>query len=140
LQYLAVPLALIYAILRVGPDFERVRQRRVAGLDRGISDASHFRGVGASYAERGMWATAVLHFQRAVALEPSNPYYQRQLADGYAQLGHYHRCLDVLESASQLTTDPERAADIRHRMAEVRGLMGANGPKAKQQTSVSDVK
>lgn len=120
LQYLAVPLALFYGILRVGPDFERVKERRVARIDRGVSDASRFHGVGAAYGERGMWATAVLHFQRAAALEPSNPYYQRQLAEAYARLGHYQRCLDVLESASQLTRDPETKAAIKERSDEIR--------------------
>ncbi len=127
LQYLAAPLALLYALLRVGPDFERVKVRRVAQLDRGIADASHHYGAGADYASRGMWATAVLHFQRAAALEPANPFYQRQLGEAYAQLGYYQRCLDVLESASQLTRDPERMAATQRRMAEIRRQMQATG-------------
>jgi tetratricopeptide (TPR) repeat protein len=128
-QYLAVPMALLYALLRVGPDFERISARRVASLDRGISDSSHFHGAGAAYARDGMWATAVLHFQRAAALEPSNPFYQRQLGEAYAQLGFYQRCLDVLESASQLTRDPETRAATERRMAEIRQQMPAPGPE-----------
>ncbi|MGD8806708.1 MAG: hypothetical protein PVH65_12695 [Chloroflexota bacterium] len=129
LQYVVVPAALLYALLRVGPDFERISVRRVASLDRGIADASHFHGAGASYARQGMWATAVLHFQRAAALEPSNPFYQRQLGEAYAQLGFYERCLDVLESASQLTSDPEMKAGTERRMAEIRWQMQPAEPE-----------
>jgi tetratricopeptide (TPR) repeat protein len=119
LQYIAVPLALLFALFRVGPDFERVKERRVASLERGISDASRYYGAGADYAERGMWASAVLHYQRAAAIEPARPFYQRVLGEAYAQLGHYQRSLDVLESARQLTRDPEARAAIEQRIAEV---------------------
>ena len=119
LHYAAVPLALLFALFRVGPDFERVKERRLARLARGISDASRYHGVGTNYAERGMWATAVLHYQRAAALEPARPYYQRVLGEAYAQLGHYQRSLDVLESARQLTRDPDVLAALEQRIAEV---------------------
>jgi hypothetical protein len=128
-QYLAVPLALLYALLRVGPDFERLYERRVARLARGISDASHFQGAGASYARRGMWATAVLHFQRAAALEPSNPFHQRELGEAYARLGFYQRSLDVLESAGQLTRDPATKAANERRMAEIYQQFRGAGPE-----------
>jgi hypothetical protein len=120
LHFLAVPLALLFALFRVGPDFERVKSRRVAALERGPSDASRYYGAGADYAQRGMWASAVLHYQRAAALEPARPFYQRVLGEAYAQLGHYHRSLDVLESARQLTRDPKVRAAIEQRIAEVR--------------------
>jgi tetratricopeptide (TPR) repeat protein len=120
LQYVAVPIALLYALLKVGPDFERTKVRRTAQLDRGVSDASHFNGTGEAYAAQGMLATAVLHFQRAAALEPANPFYQRKLGGAYAQLGHYQRSLDVLESARQLTRDPEAQAAIERQMAGIR--------------------
>ena len=119
LHYIAVPAALLFALFKVGPDFERVTERRMAQLDRGISDASRYHGAGADYAERGMWASAVLHFQRAAALEPARPFYQRVLGEAYTQLGHYQRSLDVLESARQLTQDPETRAAIEQRIAEV---------------------
>ena len=119
LHYVAVPLALLFALFKVGPDFERVNELRVARLDRGISDASRYHGVGARYAERGMWATAVLHYQRAAALEPARPFYQRVLGEAYAHLGHYQRSLDVLESARQLTRDPDVLAALEQRIVEV---------------------
>lgn len=122
LHYLAVPLALLVALFRVGPDFERLRGRIVARLDRGISDASHFYGAGADYGARGMWATAALHFQRAAALEPANAFYQRALGEAYAKLGHYQRSIDVLESANRLTRDPEIRATIDRQIVEMRRL------------------
>ena len=120
LHYLVVPLALLFALFRVGPDFERVSERQVAQLKRGLSDASRYHGVGADYAGRGMWASAVLHFQRAAALEPANAFYQRQLGDAYSHLGHYQRSLDVLESAQRLARDPGSRAKIDQMIAEVR--------------------
>lgn len=129
LQYLAAPMALLYALLRVGPDFERIKVRRVASLDRGISDASHFHGAGVAYARQGMWATAELHFQRAAALEPSNAFYQRQLGEAYAQLGFYQRSLDVLESAGRLTGDPEMKVATERRIVEIRQQIRSASPE-----------
>jgi hypothetical protein len=136
LQYMAAPLALLYGIFRVGPDFERVGERLSARLDRDISDASHFHGAAAEYGRQGMWASAVLHFQRAAALEPSNPFHQLELGEAYARLGYYQRSVDVLESASQLTRDPELKANTERRISEIKDRVMADSAGSSEASNV----
>jgi hypothetical protein len=107
LQFTAVTGALLYGILKIGPDFERVQTRFVAKVDRGPSDAHSFYAAGQIYANRGMWASAILHWRRAAAHDPARAYYQRALGEAYAHLGYYERSLDVLESALERTMDPD---------------------------------
>jgi hypothetical protein len=125
-QLLAVVLALFYAIFRVGPDFERVLVRQTAQIDKGVDGASMFYTHGKDYAGRGMWATAVLHFRRAAALEPTRSYHLVALGDGYARLGYYQRSLDVLESALQLVIDVQKREELANQISEVRQLQGAS--------------
>ena len=59
------------------------------------------------FAKRGMWATAVLYWQRAVSRSPGNIAILRRLADGYARLGFPERSLDTLRQAKEKTLDPK---------------------------------
>jgi tetratricopeptide (TPR) repeat protein len=120
LQLLAVMLALLFALFRVGPDFERVTVRRIAKIDKGLSGASMFYAQGNNYAGRNMWANAILHFRRAAALDPARTYYLSALGDGYARLGYYQRSLDVLESAHQLAIDERKRREMARVISEVR--------------------
>ncbi|MCI0396280.1 MAG: hypothetical protein L0332_02215 [Chloroflexi bacterium] len=120
LQVLAVVLALFYGVFKAGPDFERMRMRRIAVVERRLKDATHFYSAGAAYAGQEMWASAVLHFQRAAAHEPNRPYYQRALGQAYARLGFYQRALDALESALRISTNPESRAELEQLIAEVK--------------------
>jgi tetratricopeptide (TPR) repeat protein len=120
LQLLAVILALLYALFRVGPDFERVTVRRIAQISKGVSGASMFHAQGNDYAGQNMWATAVLHYRRAAALEPTRTFYLSALGDGYARLGYYQRSLDVLESAYQLAIDEQKRRELAGVISEVR--------------------
>ncbi len=122
-QLLAVLLALFYAIFRVGPDFERVLVRQTARIDKGVDGASMFYTHGKDYAGRGMWATAVLHFRRAAALEPTRSHYLIALGDGYARLGYYQRSLDVLESAKQLAIDSQQRDALAGQISTVGQLL-----------------
>lgn len=119
-QFAAVVIALLYGILRVGPDFERVQTRYVAIVDRGLSDASAYYATGQIYAGRGMWASAILHWRRAAANDPARAYYQRALGEGYARLGYYERSLDVLESALARTIDPDSRTQLVNVIEEVK--------------------
>ncbi len=108
IQIVAVILALLYGLLRVGADFERITVRRVAAVDHGISGASMYYARAKQYAEQKMWAIAILHYRRAAALEPTRSFYLAKLGEAYAQLGYYQRSLDVLESARRHETDSQR--------------------------------
>jgi len=132
-QIVIVISALLFAIFKVGPDFERIKVRQVAQLDRGLSDASQYYSVGRDYEERGKLASAVLHFQKAAALDPTQLYYQRALGSSYARLGYYQRSLDVLESALHVATETIIKEDFEQLLALVRSEMAATETRGNRQ-------
>lgn len=120
LQSMAIILAFFFGAFRVGPDFERVKLRRIARVDRGLGDASQLYAAGNEYARQKKWASAILQYQRAVALFPTQFYYQRNLGQAYAQLGYYQRSLDVLESAHRMTVNPDLKLELERIIARVK--------------------
>ena len=104
-QMLAILLALVYGIFKAGPDFERVERKQLARVDKSLRDDSSFYTAGKIYAQEKMWASAVLHFQRAAANEPNRPYYHLATGEAYAQLGFNKRAKDAFSSARRLATD-----------------------------------
>jgi len=105
-------LALFYAIFKAAPDFDRVSVRQVAALTKGPVSAADFNAAATQLARKGLWATAVLHWQNAAAKAPQNIAYQESLGQAYATLGFYERSLDVLKFARQRTGSTERQASI----------------------------
>jgi hypothetical protein len=118
-QMLAFIVALIVAVLKVGPDFDRVKTRHVAKLKKGLQSPGSYHSEARRAAKRGEWATAVLHWQRAAANAPANRQFQRQLGIAYARLGFYQRSADVLRSALRITPDPEQQAQINRLLTTV---------------------
>lgn len=116
-------LALFYAIFKAGPDFDRVTVRQVATLTKGPKTAADFNAAATQLARRGLWATAVLHWQNAAAKAPQNITYQESLGQAYAQLGFFKRSLDVLQSAQQRTGSSERLATIQQLIQAVQAKM-----------------
>lgn len=105
LQLGALALSLVWAIFLTGPDFERVRSRRLAAIARGVAEASDFDLAARQFAREGLWASAVLHWQRAAARAPYSARYLERLAKAYARLGFPERSLDALASAREVATD-----------------------------------
>lgn len=118
-QLTAIIIALVIAVLKVAPDFDRVETRRIAKLEKGLQTSGSYHGVAQRAAKRGEWATAVLHWQRAAAKEPANRQFQRQLGIAYARLGFYQRSADVLRSALRITPDPEQQAQLNRLLITV---------------------
>lgn len=118
LQVGAVFLAFIWAAFLTGPDFEQVEVRFTAKLRSQLNEAPAFYAVGQEYAQRGLWATTILHWQRAVALEPANSHYQKQLSQAYLRLGFYERGLDMLKSLHDRTSNPTLKAEISQLLAQ----------------------
>lgn len=110
-QVAMAALTLLFA-LRAAPDFDRVRYRQEAAVTKGLRHASEYHGAAQRMAKSGMWATAVLNWQRAVALEPTRITYQRALGEAYARLGFSARSLDVLQTAQRMATHPDTQAEI----------------------------
>lgn len=111
-RLIAVIIALIIAAFLVSPDFARVRMKQLAVLGERMSTAPDFHTSAKQAARTGLWATAVLHWQRAAAQEPTNLLYQMHLGQTYAQLGFYQRSLDVLQSARNRATHPDKQAEL----------------------------
>jgi len=124
IQVLTALGALLVGLLGASSDFERVRTRHLARLDAGLIDASQFHSHGQTYARQGMWASAILHWQRAAANAPTRAGYRRALGVAYARLGFYARSLDVLQAALSITAQPEAKAELERLIEEVRGQMG----------------
>jgi hypothetical protein len=120
LQLTAVAGALIVAIFLVPSDFAREPVRQIAIIGRRMSTGPDFHTTAKEAARVGMWATAVLHWQRAAAIEPTNLIYQRYLGQAYAQLGFYQRSLDVLQSARERATHPDKKAQLDQLMQKTK--------------------
>ena len=117
LQLGALFITLIWAALLTGPDFSRTASRRVAMVGQRYSDASSLHSAGRRLARQGMWASAVLHWQRAAALAPTNSRYLLDLGRGYLHLGFAERGLDTLQSARRVTANPAVLAEIEAALA-----------------------
>ncbi|MCA9897634.1 MAG: magnesium transporter [Anaerolineales bacterium] len=112
-------LGLFYAVVKAGPDFDQVSVRQVATLTKGPTSAADFNAAALRLARNGLWATAVLHWQNAAAKAPQQISYQESLGRAYATLGFYERSLDVLQSARQRTSSPERQVEIEQQIQAV---------------------
>lgn len=124
----AAGLALFYDVFKAAPDFEKTAVRRVAALTKTPKTAADFNAVARQMAQQGLWATAVLHWQRAAANAPNHIAYQESLGRAYARLGFLERSLDALQSAHQHSNSPERRAAIQKLIQTVQAKM-AGQPK-----------
>mgnify|MGYP003808765667 CR=1 FL=1 len=118
-QLMAVGLALFIAVLKAGPDFERVQHRQTAVVQKGVQEAARYHAIALKAAKRGEWATAVLHWQRAAANAPGQISFQRHLGSAYARLGFYQRSADVLSAALHRTTDPAQRQQMEKLLTAV---------------------
>ncbi len=96
-----------YMVVMAGGDFRQEKRWRIAVADQRVKDPLVLDKAGKLFAQRGMWATAVLYWQRAVGRSPGNVAILRRLADGYARLGFPERSLDTLRQAQEKTLDPK---------------------------------
>ncbi len=122
LQIAGASLGLLYGVLVVAPDFVRDQKRLTAVLSKNLKFASDYNIQAKKLAQKGMWATAVLHWQHAAGKEPHTISYQRQLGLAYAQLGFYDRSLDILQSAHALAATPDKQADFQRIITRVREM------------------
>lgn len=119
LQLAGALLAALWVAFFTGPDFVRDKLWLRAAVERGLTEPSDFFMAGKRYARRNMWATALLHWRRAVALSPTNAYFLRALGDAYVRLGFREQAVDALRSALQFTHDQSDKDKIIQKIAEV---------------------
>lgn len=127
---LAVILLALVIGFRAAPDFERAHYRRVATVTRGLSQASDYHIAAKRLAGAGLWASAVMNWQRAAALEPTRLTYKHHLGQAYAQLGFYQRSLDVLQTAYRQSTHPDVQAELKDLIQSVMILQTPSQPGA----------
>ena len=125
-QLATIGLALLVAVLKAGPDFERIQHRQVAVVQKGIQTAGGYHAAAARAAKRGEWATAVLHWQRAAAKAPGQISFQRQLAGAYARLGFYQRSANILQAALPLTNAPAQQDQLQRMLTAVTAQLNSN--------------
>jgi tetratricopeptide (TPR) repeat protein len=118
-QIIMAAIGLVLAF-RAAPDFEQVQYRQIASVSKGLRFAGEFHSAAQKLAKVGLWATAVLNWQRATALEPTRLTYQRHLGEAYARLGFQARSLDVLQNARRLANTPEAQAELDALIQNVR--------------------
>ncbi len=124
LQVGTAAIGLLYAIWFAAPDFEKETIRREATLVRGLSAADQYDATARRLAGAGMWGAAIVHWQRAVAMEPVRVQFQRGLAEAYARLGFRKRALDVLRTSLTLARDPGVRQELEALQAQIAGRGG----------------
>jgi hypothetical protein len=112
-QVTVAALALFYALLKVSPEFDRVEIKQIARTQRGLHTAVDYHMVARRLAGQGKLASAVLHWQKAAAIEPGSIAYQRNLAKAYLQLGFMERGFDVLNYAKDLPMQESTRSEIK---------------------------
>jgi tetratricopeptide (TPR) repeat protein len=121
-------VAFLYGLLLVAPDFTRDRQRITAVLSKRLKLPADYHAKAKELARKGMWASAILHWQHAAGKEPHTILYQRHLGLAYAQLGFYERSLDILQSALSLATQPKMQKELQNIIQTVKKMQSS--PKA----------
>lgn len=113
LQVTAVVIALFVGLFFIMPDFNRKKIWLLARLDKHLKNGVDFHLAANKAVEKGMWATAVLCWRKAVLLDSSRLLYHLHLAQAYAHLKFYDRSLDVLTSAAEIVQSDEARRKIK---------------------------
>lgn len=103
----ALTLMLTTFMFQTVEDFSKVERRERLEPDRHLANDVDCYTRGRYYEKRGMWAKALLHWQRAVAMNPERDTYFASLARAYAYLGRYEQALARMDEALRLSRTPE---------------------------------
>ncbi len=119
---LAIAIVNVIGVLSIQRDFiaSSQNQRIWCRPDKDIKTHSGFYMRGREYAQRKMWAMAVLHYQRAVANAPSMVAYHTELAGAYVKLKRYERAQSVLREAQRIAPDNQDVRKLLDMVTEER--------------------
>ena len=101
-------------------DFSKEERREWLELDRfAVSDVD-FYARGNAYAKRGMWAKALLHWERAVVFnsERAKDVYFAAIARACARLGYYEKALRQMDEAIHISRAPQEWQPLREAIVE----------------------
>jgi len=98
-------LAAISFVFMAYDEFAWVERRLAAVLDSDADSHSALYSRGRRYADQGMWARAMVHWAKAVALNPGHPDYRLALASAYINLGQPEKAVEHVEQARRIEPD-----------------------------------
>lgn len=99
-------------------DFAQEERRERLEPDRHLLNAADYYTRGRAYGRRGMWAKALLHWQRAAAMRPGRDTYYAAMARAYAHLGRYEQALAQMDEALRVSRKPEEWQPLREIIVE----------------------
>ena len=99
-------------------DFSKVARYERLGIDRHLLNDADFYARGRVYEKKGMWAKALIHWRRAVALNPRRDTSWGALARAYAHLGQYDQALVHVDDAIRVSRTPEDWQPLRQVIVE----------------------
>jgi tetratricopeptide (TPR) repeat protein len=99
-------------------DFAKVERREWLEPDRHLLNDADYYTRGRAYEKRGMWAKALLHWQRAAAMRPGRDTYYAAMARAYAHLSRYEEALAQMDEALQASRKPEEWQPLREIIIE----------------------
>ena len=98
-------LAAISFVFMAYDEFAWVERRLASVLDSDADSHSALYSRGRRYADQGMWARAMVHWAKAVALNPGHPDYRLALASAYINLGQPEKAVEHVEQARRIEPD-----------------------------------
>ena len=128
---LAVALVLFAAatslVFAAYDEFAWVERRLAAVIDPDADSHSALYARGRRYAEGGMWAGALVHWAKAVVLNPGHPEYRLALASAYINLGQPEKALEHVEQAERIEPDNPQIPELFEQIptAQYRTLQAA---------------
>jgi tetratricopeptide (TPR) repeat protein len=117
--FLLLQLFIYYTIFMAGADFRKVKVWQIASVGDKPKDAAQYDRFAKTLAKKGMWASAILHWQRAVGRSSGHAGYHLQLAKAYHKLGFDQRSLDSLKAAQEKTYSEDFRQDIQKEIAQI---------------------
>ncbi len=121
--FLLIQLFIYYTIFMAGADFRKVKVRQIASVSDKIRDAAQYDRIAKKMAQKGLWASAVLNWQRAVGRTPGHAGYHLRLAKAYSKLSFHQRGLDSLAMAMEKTHSDDTRQSIQKEIIRIEGLL-----------------
>ncbi|MBN1886495.1 MAG: tetratricopeptide repeat protein [Thermoflexales bacterium] len=117
---LASTLVVGSLLLRGIGEFRIETIRHELGLDRGLVTSLDYYNRGRRYREQGMLAKAILHWERAVALEPDRAVLRVPLSNALCAAGRYSEAVSHVREALRASPgDQELRQFLEHILAKV---------------------
>jgi tetratricopeptide (TPR) repeat protein len=114
-------------------DFSKEERRERLEPDRHVRNDADYYARGRLYGKRGMWAKALLHWRRAVAINPERDAYFAAMAQAYAHLQRYENALEQVDAALRVSPTPQMWQPLRDIiLEEQRRAVGSLGPPTRR--------